>query len=140
MKRREFIVLIGCGVTWPLAALAQEPDRIRRIGVLYAVTEDNTEGQARRTAFLKALQELSWTDGRNIRIDYRWGATDAELGSKYAAELLALKPDVILTAGETAVAAMQRGGAVGAVRAIELMDRVGHGSCHSIRPNRSGSP
>jgi putative tryptophan/tyrosine transport system substrate-binding protein len=132
MKRREFIGLIGCAAAWPLAAGAQQSDRIRRIGVLYAVTEDNAEGQARRTAFLKALQELGWTDGRNIQIDYRWGATDAERGRKYAAELLALKPDVILTAGETAVAAMQRATRIVPIVFAQVPDPVGAGFVDSL--------
>ena len=132
MKRREFIGLIGGAAAWPLAAGAQQSDRIRRIGFLYAVTEDNAEGQARRTAFLKALQELGWTDGRNIQIDYRWGATDAERGRKYAAELLALKPDVILTAGETAVAAMQRATRIVPIVFAQVPDPVGAGFVDSL--------
>src|ERR1700741_101517 len=92
MNRRAFIVLVGGAAAWALRPRAQQPNRMRRIGVLYAVTEDNVEGQARRAAFLQALQELGWTDGRNVRIDYRWGATDAELGHKYAANCLRSNP------------------------------------------------
>jgi putative ABC transport system substrate-binding protein len=100
MRRREFIKLIaGAAAVWPLAARAQQPKRIRRIGVLISQTADNPVGQARAKAFQQSLQQLGWTDGRNIRIDYRWTAGTVENARKYAAELLARAPDVILTAG-----------------------------------------
>ena len=78
MKRREFITLLGGAAAWPLAARAQQPERMRRIGVLMTVAADDPEGQARIAAFLQGLQELGWTDGRNVRIDYRWVAGDAD--------------------------------------------------------------
>ena len=79
MKRRKFITLIGgAAVAWPVAARAQQPERVRRIGVLMAFTESDLEGQPRVTAFQKGLQELGWTDGRNVRIDYRWAVGDAD--------------------------------------------------------------
>ena len=90
MKRREFIKLLGGSTLWPLAAHAQQPDRMRRIAVLMTVAEDNPDGKPRLEVFVQGLQELGWTDGRNIRIDYRWGAGDAERTRKYAAELVAL--------------------------------------------------
>jgi DNA-binding LacI/PurR family transcriptional regulator len=97
MRRREFISLIGgAAAAWPLAARAQQSDRIRRIGVLMAYAEDNPDGKPRLAAFAKALQELGWTDGRNIRIEYRWSAGDAERTRRYATELVALSPDIIL--------------------------------------------
>ena len=100
MKRREFISVIGGAVAaWPLAAGAQQPDRVRRIGVLMNLGSDDAEGQARNAAFLQGLQELGWTVGRNVRIEYRWGAGDAELFRRYASELVALAPDVILAVG-----------------------------------------
>src|SRR5262245_66646156 len=91
MKRRDFITLLGgAAVAWPLAARAQQPDRKRRIGVLMTLAADDPEGQARLTAFVQGLQELGWTDGRNVQIDYRWPAGDAERIRRYAAELAAL--------------------------------------------------
>ena len=104
MRRREFITLLGgAAVAWPLAARAQQPERTRRIGVLLGATADDTEFQAWVGAFRQALQELGWTDGRNIRIDYRCAAADAERTRKYAAELVALAPDVILASGASTV-------------------------------------
>ena len=104
MRRREFITLLGgAAVAWPLAARAQQPERTRRIGVLLGATADDTEFQAWVGAFRQALQELGWTDGRNIHIDYRYTAADAERTRKYAAELVALAPDVILASGASTV-------------------------------------
>jgi len=103
MRRRDFITLIGgTAVAWPLAARAQQGERMRRIGVLVAVADD-PEGQARIAAFLQGLQQLGWADGRNLQIDTRWGAGDADRFRKYAAELVALAPDVILAAGGAVV-------------------------------------
>ena len=78
MKRREFITLLGGAAAWPLTSSAQQPERMRRIGVLMNLAADDPEGQARLTAFLQRLQQLGWTDGRNLRIDYRWGTGDAD--------------------------------------------------------------
>ena len=91
MKRREFITLLGgAAVAWPLAARAQQPERMRRIGVLMGQAADDPEAQARVAAFVQGLQELGWTDGRNVRIDTRWaGASAAEI-RRHAAELVAL--------------------------------------------------
>ena len=88
MRRREFITLLGgAAAAWPLAARAQQAERMRRIGVLMNVAADDPEGQARIAAFLQGLQQLGWTDGRNVRIDYRWAAGDAGRFRRYAAEL-----------------------------------------------------
>ena len=104
MKRREFITLLGgAAAAWPLAARAQQAERMRRIGVLMPAAADDPEGQARIAAFLQGLQQLGWTDGRNVRIDTRWGAGDADRIRRYAAELVALAPDVILAAGTSTV-------------------------------------
>ena len=104
MRRRAFITLIGgAAVAWPLAARAQQGERMRRIGVLLNLGSDDQEGQTRNAAFLQALQELGWTVGRNIRIDYRWGAGNAELYRKHAADLVALAPDIILTNGTSTI-------------------------------------
>jgi len=98
MKRREFITLLGgAAAAWPLAASAQQTERVRRIGVLTAATpEDDPDGRARLSAFLQVLQQLGWTDGSNVRLDYRWGLGDPNNIRKYAAELVRLAPDVIL--------------------------------------------
>jgi putative tryptophan/tyrosine transport system substrate-binding protein len=95
MRRREFITLLGGAAAWPLAARAQQPERMRRIGVLMAFAENDPEVQANITAFRQALQKLGWTDGRNARVDYRWGGADSERIRGYAIELV-VKPDVIL--------------------------------------------
>jgi putative tryptophan/tyrosine transport system substrate-binding protein len=107
MKRREFITLLGgaAAVAWPLAALAQQPDRVRRIGVLMASAVDDSESQARIAAFLQGLQQLGWADGRNVRIDTRWATTDADDIRRHAAELAALAPDVLVAATGTVTAA-----------------------------------
>ena len=77
MRRRDFItLLVGAAATWPVASLAQQPERVRRIGVLMSLAADDREGQARLAAFLQGLQELGWIDGRNVRVDTRWGAGD----------------------------------------------------------------
>jgi hypothetical protein len=91
MKRREFISLLGgAAAAWPLAARAQQPDRMRRVGVLMTTAADDPEGQARIAAFLQGLQQWGWTVGGNVRIDYRWGGGDADRIRRYAAELVAI--------------------------------------------------
>jgi putative tryptophan/tyrosine transport system substrate-binding protein len=100
MKRREFITLLGGAATaWPLAAHAQQGERMRRIGILTGIAGEDTETKARISAFLQELQRLGWTEGRNVRIDIRAGAGNAVATRKYAAELVALVPDVILGTG-----------------------------------------
>ena len=97
MKRREFITLIGSAATaWPLAARAQQPAEMRRIGFLTIFSKDDPEGQRRVTALLQKLQELGWTDGRNIRIEFRWGGGDPDRSRFYAGELVGMKPEAIL--------------------------------------------
>ena len=96
MRRREFITLLGGAAAWPLAVRAQQAERMRRIGVLTPFAAEDPEAQARVAAFVNGLQQLGWTDGRNLRIDIRWGAGDAERIRRYAAELVALAPDAIL--------------------------------------------
>jgi putative tryptophan/tyrosine transport system substrate-binding protein len=109
MKRREFISLLG-GTTaaWPLVARAQQPDRMRRIGVLMGGAESDPVNQTRLAAFLDGLQQLGWTDGRNVRIDIRWPAASADRNRTYAAELVGLAPDVILASASASVAALQQ--------------------------------
>jgi putative tryptophan/tyrosine transport system substrate-binding protein len=99
MKRREFIAVFGGAAAWPIAARAQQPDRMRRIGVLSGPAADDQDSKVRFAAFEQQLQQLGWTNGRNVRIDYRFVAANLENYRKYAAELLALAPDVILAPG-----------------------------------------
>jgi putative ABC transport system substrate-binding protein len=106
MKRREFITLIAATAAWPLAARAQQPERIRRIGVLMSLAAGDPEAQGCLVAFVQGLQELGWSVGRNLRIGIRWAAGEPELFGRYAAELVALAPDVILGAVTTSVRAL----------------------------------
>jgi putative ABC transport system substrate-binding protein len=103
MRRREFILLAGAAVAWPRSARAQHGERMRRIGVLMTSVADDPEGQARLAAFVQGLQQLGWVVGRNVRIDTRWGGSNAESIRRYAAELVALAPDVILATGSLSV-------------------------------------
>jgi putative ABC transport system substrate-binding protein len=104
MKRRKFIKLLGgAAVAWPLAARAQQPERMRRIGVLMYWSADDAEGQARHAAFTQALKQLGWSDGGNLRIDTRWATADDV--RRHAAELVALAPDVLVAGGGTATVA-----------------------------------
>src|SRR3974390_1993712 len=105
MRRREFIKVIAGSAAWPLAARAQQPERMRRIGVLMPFAKDNPEGQARNAAFLQELQKLGWTEGRNLQIEYRWDTGDLR---KAATELVTSSPDVILATSTPAVAALQQ--------------------------------
>jgi putative ABC transport system substrate-binding protein len=100
VKRREFITLLGGAAAWPLAARGQQVDRTRRIGMLMVTyTQTDREGQVRNAAFLDTLQRLGWSDGRNLRIDYRWAAGDGDRAKAFAAELVASAPDVIVANG-----------------------------------------
>src|SRR4030095_4222134 len=108
-KRRQFIALLGgAAVAWPLAARAQQPERMRRIGVLIPGARDDRIFQARLAAFLRKLPELGWAGGRNIRIDTQWGAGNPDLIRKHAAELVALAPDVIMAFTSIAVASLRQ--------------------------------
>jgi putative tryptophan/tyrosine transport system substrate-binding protein len=105
MRRREFITLLGGAAAWPLAARAQQAERVRRIGILMAAASDDAEFQARMAAFLQGLAQLGWTDGGNVRIDTRWATTNADHLRRHAAELAALAPDVLVAATGTATVA-----------------------------------
>jgi len=107
MKRRTFISLLGGAAAWPLAARAQQAERMRRIGVLMSRAADDPQGQARLAAFQQALQQLGWSDGRNVRIDLRWGENDADRARRYAQELVALAPDIFLAEATVSVTALQ---------------------------------
>ena len=104
MRRREFITLLGGAAGWPLAARAQQGERMWRIGVLTPAVANDRQVQARIGAFLQGLQQLGWTDGGNVRIEYRWTEGDPERARKGAAELAALSPDVIFASGSATVA------------------------------------
>src|SRR6266446_2015936 len=133
MRRREFITLLGgAAAAWPLAAHAQQPDRVRRIGVLMPLAADDLEGKARVAAFAEGLQQLGWTDGRNVRIDTRWGAGDADRYRRYAAELVALAPDVILAATSLAVARLQEATQTIPIVFVQVADPVGAGFVDSL--------
>jgi putative ABC transport system substrate-binding protein len=108
MKRRDFITLLGGAAAWPLAARAQQRQRMRRVGVFTPGTADDPEHKTRDAAFLQGLGELGWIVGRNLRIDYRWGAGDYERFRAMAAELIELNPDVILAQGSSTVTALQK--------------------------------
>src|SRR6516164_763074 len=106
MIRRAFITLLGAAA-WPLALRAQQPERLRRIGVLMNRAADDPYGQARVAAFQQALQQLGWNDGRNVRIDIRWHENNADRARTYAQELVALAPDIFLADGTVSVGALQ---------------------------------
>jgi putative tryptophan/tyrosine transport system substrate-binding protein len=105
-RRREFITLLSGAAAWPLAARAQQPERMRRIGVLMAYAENDREYQSHLAAFREDLQKLGWTEGRNVQIDYRWAALDPELMRRLAKELIALQPDVILSSSSPTTASL----------------------------------
>ena len=117
MRRREFITLLGgAAAAWPLAARAQQPDRSRRIGVLTSSSMQDLATQARFAALQQGLQQLGWTDGHNLQIDYRWAAGDADNLHRYAGELVKLGPDVIVANGSAAVALLLQ-----ATRAVPIV-------------------
>ena len=107
-SRREFITLLSGAAAWPLAARAQQPERMRRIGVLMLYPENDSEGQLRATALRQGLQKLGWVTGRNVQIDFQWGFGDADWIRSAAAQLLRLAPDVILANGTPAARMMQQ--------------------------------
>ena len=133
MKRREFIALLGgAAASWPLAARAQQSERMRRVGMLMPFTADDPEAQARMLAFAQELQNLGWTVGRNLRIDIRWGAGDADRNRRYAAELLALTPDVILANGGPELTPLQQATRSVPIVFANAVDPVGQGFVSSL--------
>jgi putative ABC transport system substrate-binding protein len=132
MRRREFISLLGGAAAWPLAAGAQQGERVRRIGVLMAQAANDPEGQARIAAFLQGLQELGWSVGRNLRIDIRWSAGNADDTHKYAAELVALAPDIILASTTPSVAALLQATRTVPIVFTVVADPVGAGFVDSL--------
>lgn len=133
MRRRGFIkALAGSVAAWPLAAQAQQPERLRRIGVFTMYMENDSEAQRRVGAFRKRLQELGWTDGVNTQIDYRWTAADPEHIDPYAAEFAHLKPDVVLAAGEQPAFALHREAPGIPIVFVQVDDPVGAGFIKSL--------
>jgi ABC-type uncharacterized transport system substrate-binding protein len=141
MKRREFMALLGgAAAAWPLAARAQQDERVRRIGVLTSSTMHDPASQARLGALQQGLQLLGWNDGRNMRIDYRWAAGDPDDLHKYAAELVALAPDVILANGSAAAALLLQATRFVPIVFTDVPDPVGAGFVDSLaRPGRNST-
>ena len=130
--RREFIMLIGGSAAWPLAARAQQRGWVRRVGVLTNLAADDPEGQVRFTAFAQALAQLGWIVGQNLRIEHRWAAADAERIRRYAAELVALAPDVMLATGAAGVAPLLQATRTVPVVFVLVPDPVGAGFVDSL--------
>ena len=142
MRRREFITLLGgAAATWPLAAHAQQPDRMRRIGILMAHSESDPEFQAYVAAFREGLQKVGWVEGRNFELDFRWGALgDAELRRRSAIELIALKPDLIVTQSTPPTATMLQQTRTIPVVFVVVADPVGSGFVQNLaRPGGNAS-
>jgi putative ABC transport system substrate-binding protein len=133
MNRREFItLLVTAAAAWPLVARAQQPDRMRRIGVLTNLVENDPEGQARLAAFVQALQQLGWTDGRNVRIDIRRTLGDTDRARRDAADLVALTPDIILTTGSAGVGSLLQATRTVPIVFVTVPDPVGAGFVDSL--------
>jgi putative tryptophan/tyrosine transport system substrate-binding protein len=132
MKRRKFIILLGGAAAWPLAARAQQGERVRRIGVLMTQAADDPEGQARVAAFLQGLRELGWIEGRNVRLDYRWGGGDVARIRRDAVELVALAPDVILAVGGQVMGPLQEATRTVPIVFTQTADPVGAGYVASL--------
>jgi len=132
VRRREFVALLGGAAAWPVAARAQQAERMRRVGVLIPLAADDPQSQRRLTAFVQGLQELGWTDGRNIRIETRWTAGDTDRMRRHAAELVALAPDVILASGGTVVGALLEASRTTPIVFTLTVDPVGAGHVASL--------
>jgi putative ABC transport system substrate-binding protein len=133
MIRREFIAALGSAAIWPLVGHAQQRDRVRRIGVLIGdLPENDPTGIAYVSAFTRALDQLGWTDGRNVRIDTRWAAADVELNAKFAKELVGFRPDVILSASTPGTAAVKRETQTIPIVFVLVADPIGEGFAASL--------
>ena len=133
MRRREFITLLGgTTVAWPIATWAQQRGQVARLGVLMSAAANDPDGDARITAFRQALQRLGWTEGQSVQIDVRWAGGDAALDRKFAAELVALKPDVILATASQTVAALQAVTQTVPIVFAHAADPVGGGFVNSL--------
>src|SRR6516225_11243289 len=133
MRRRDFITLLGGAAAGPVVARAQQRERMRRIGFLMNLAADDPVSQARNAAFLQALQELGWTAGRNLQIEYRWGGEIADRNREYAAELVALAPDVVVAAGSSpGLAVLRRATRTIPIVFAAITDPVGQGFVESL--------
>src|SRR5262249_48104299 len=132
MKRREFITLLGGAAAWPLAANTQQPDRMRRIGLLMAFAESDPEGQTFVLAFREGLQKAGWTEGHKIRIDTRWAAGDTEVMQRLAKELVALQPDLILSPTTPTTAALLQQTRTIPIIFVNVADPIGSGFVASL--------
>ncbi len=133
MKRREFISLIGgAAAAWPLAARAQDPGRVRRIGVLFAFFDYDPESQARIAAFQQELENLGWREGQNIQIEYRWASGDAERFRAFAAELVAARPDVLVAHASPSAEALARATRTIPIIFVAVSDPVASGLAASL--------
>jgi putative ABC transport system substrate-binding protein len=132
IERRKFLATLGGAAAWPLAARAQQTDRVRRIGVLMNLTADDPEAPGRVAAFARGLGELGWTIGRNVRIDTRWAGGDADRSRRYAAELITLAPDVILAPGSLTVGPLLQATRTVPIVFVHVADPVGAGFVNSL--------
>jgi putative ABC transport system substrate-binding protein len=136
MGRREIVALLGGAtvacVSWPMTARAQQPERVRRVGVLMGIAENDPDSQSRIAALLQGLQELGWTNGRNVHIDARWSAGDTRRIRNDAAELIALAPDVILANGAPTVEALRQATSTVPVVFVNVIDPVSAGFVESL--------
>ena len=132
MKRRTFMTLLGGAAAWALAARAQQPDRVRRIGVLVGAATDDADMRARIAAFLQRLEQFGWVDGRNLRIDHRGGGGDPERIRAHVAELIALAPDVVLTSGTSTMSWLLRASRTVPIVFTNVADPVGAGFVDSL--------
>jgi putative tryptophan/tyrosine transport system substrate-binding protein len=132
MNRRSFITLLGGAAAWPLAARAQQPERMRRVGVLSGIAADDAVSNARVATFLKGLQQFGWTAGHNLRIDTRWSAGNADNSRKFAAELVALAPVVVLAGGGTVVLSLLQATRTVPIVFVQVVDPVGAGFVGSL--------
>jgi putative ABC transport system substrate-binding protein len=132
MRRREFVALIGGAAAHPLAASAQQSERVRRIGILMSTAQADSESPARFAAFVQGLRQSGWIDGRNIRIDVRWSGGDVNLDRRYAAELVALAPDILLASSSPTVAALQAATRTVPIVFAHAVDPVGAGFVDSL--------
>jgi putative tryptophan/tyrosine transport system substrate-binding protein len=132
MKRRQFIAALGSAAAWPVATLAQPPNQTRRIGTLLNLAPDDLETRARLAAFLGRLGELGWSEGKNLKIDYRWGMGDLDQHRKNATELVSLAPDVILVHGSTIMRPLQRATATIPIVFVSVADPIAGGFIDSL--------
>jgi putative tryptophan/tyrosine transport system substrate-binding protein len=132
MKRREFIILLGSAAAWPVVSKAQQAERVRLIGLLSILGPDDQEAHARRSVFEQALQQLGWTVGRNLKIEVRQVGSDLDNIRRYAAELVALTPDVILSVGSVTVAPLQQATRTIPIVFVNVPDPVGAGFVQSM--------